>query len=365
MGEIIFRCGLSEKAYGALSPLMNRLPGGLLHSNIAVGAVFAAASGSSVASAATIGKVALPDMEKRGYARGISMGSVAAGGSLGILIPPSITFIIYGVMTQQSVGKLFIAGIFPGILLTVLYMTYIGTRVLFQPHLAPREKPVPLGKSLLKIFDAWPIFLLAIMVLGSIYGGIATPTEAAGVGAFGALVIAAGYRKITWGAFKEAAAGTVKTTCYLMLIFVGAKVMGVLLTNLGVFNQMTRWVIALPVPPIGILTAILIMYVILGCFMSGLPAIIITLPIVFPIITVLGYDPIWFGVIIVMLNETGLLTPPVGIILYILQGLRPDTPFREIALGCIPFFITILVAIAIITAFPPIATWLPTLMIGG
>ena len=366
MGEMVFRAGISQRAYAAVSPIMNRLPGGLLHTNIVSGAVFAAASGSSLASAATIGTIALSDMEERGYDTGISMGSVAAGGSLGILIPPSITLIIYGLLTLQSISRLFLAGVLPGIMLTALYMTYIIVRVLITPKMAPRAagKTIPWGRSLLKLLDAWPIFLLSFLVLGSIYAGVATPTEAAAVGAFGSILIAAGYRTLTWQTFKVTATGTIKTTTFAVLIFLGAKIMGVLLTNLGVFAELTLWAVALPVPPIGILTAIILIYIVLGCFMSGLPAIIITLPIFFPIIVALGYDPIWFGVIIVLVNEAGLLSPPVGSILYILQGLRPKTLFWVVAKGCIPFFLVILVAIVILVTFPHLATWLPNLVFG-
>ena len=363
MGEIIYQSGLSHQVYNAIAPLANRLPGGLLHTNVVAGAVFAAASGSAVASTATIGKISLQAMDQRGYDRGIAMGSVAAGGCLGILIPPSITMIIYGVMTLQSIGQLFIAGILPGIMLTTLFMIYIAVRVKIQPHLAPSKgETLPLGRSLIKVLAAWPILLLSVLILGSIYAGIATPTEVAGLGGFFAMLIAAGYRKLTWSALKAATAGTVKVTCYAMLIFIGAKVMGSLLANLAVFHELSQWVVTLPVPEIGILAAIIIMYLILGMFMSGLPAIIITLPITFPIIMALGYDPIWFGILIVLLNECGQLTPPVGTLLYILMGLRPDIPFRQVAMGVIPFVLVILVAIVIIVMFPQIALWLPSLM---
>ncbi len=366
MGEIIYNTGMSHRVYNAVAPTMNHLKGGLLHTNIAAGATFAAASGSSVASAATIGRIALSDMEARGYNRGIAMGSVAAGGSLGILIPPSITLIIYGVMTLQSIGQLFIAGILPGLMLTALYMIYIAIRVAIQPRLAPpRGEVMPWGRSLVKALGVWPILLLAVTILGSIYLGLATPTEAAGMGAFGAILIAVGYRNMTWSAFKAATLGTVKTTSYTMLIFVGAKIMGSLLANLGAFHEMSLWVVALPVPPVGILLALVVMYLILGMFMSGLPSIIITLPITFPIVMALGYDPIWYGILIVLLNECGQLSPPVGIMLYILQGLRPEVPFKEVVAGVVPFFFVILVAIAIIIYFPQIATWLPSLMFGA
>jgi tripartite ATP-independent transporter DctM subunit len=367
MGDVIFECGISHKAYNAVAPSFSHIPGGILHTNIVVGAIFAAATGSSMASTATIGTIALPAMESREYDQGIAMGSVAAGGSLGILIPPSITFIVYGTMTQQSIGRLFIAGILPGILLAVMYMVYIGLRVGLQPQLAPKgnEASIPWSQAIPKLLNIWPIVLLAVAVLGSIYAGIATPTESAAVGALGAVVLAAAYRSLSWKVLRKALISAAKTTCYIMLILAGAGAMGDLLANLGVFHEMSRWVVSLAIPRVGILFVILFMYVILGMFMSGLPSIIITLPVIFPIISSLGYDPIWFGVICVMVNEQGMLSPPVGLSLFILQGLRPKVPFRTIAYGTLPFFFVILACMGIMILFPSIGTWLPNLMIGG
>ena len=365
MGELIFRSGVSGKAYNALSPTLDHLPGGLLHSNVVAGTVFAACSGSSVASAATIGRLALPEMEARGYSKGLAMGSIASGGSLGNLIPPSIHFIIYGIMTRQSIGKLFIAGIIPGIMMAVLYMTYIAIRVRIRPQMAPKGKAIPWKNSFMKLLGVWPIFVLAIVVLGSIYGGIATPTEAAGAGVLGAIIIGLGYRSLSWQTLKESTLGALRTTGFTILILLGAQILGVLLTNIGALSEMTRWVVSLPLSPLAILVAILLMYIILGCFMSGLPVVVVTLPMTFPVIMSLGYNPIWFGVVIELLIEAGLLTPPVGVNLYVLRGLRPKYPFGEIVRGMIPFFLLICLGIIIITVFPALATWLPSIMIGN
>lgn len=365
MGELIFRGGLSQRVYVGIAPLMDRLPGGIMHSNIAAGAVFAAASGSSLASTATIGTLALPEMNARGYSRQIAKGSILAGGALGILIPPSITFIVYGIMVEQSIGRLFIAGVIPGIMLASLFMLYIGIRLTIQPHMAPKAKEtLPLGKAFLKLVDIWPIIVLVIIVLGSIYGGIATPTEAAAMGCFGGFFLVAIYRRLSWKMLREAAQGAVRVSSMTLLIFTAAKIMGALLTNQGVFQKMMMWVVSLPVNAYVIFGVIMLMYLILGMFMSGLAAIVITLPIVFPVIMVLGFDPIWFGVVIVLQNECGLLTPPVGSSLYVLHGLRPKEPFSEVALGAIPFVGVILFMLGILVFFPSLATWLPSLMYG-
>ena len=365
MGELIFRGGLSQRVYVGIAPLMDRLPGGIMHSNIAAGAVFAAASGSSLASTATIGTLALPEMDARGYSRQIAKGSILAGGALGILIPPSITFIVYGIMVEQSIGRLFIAGVIPGIMLASLFMLYIGIRLTIQPHMAPKAKEaLPLGKALLKLVDIWPIIVLVIIVLGSIYGGIATPTEAAAMGCFGGFFLVAIYRRLSWKMLREAAQGAVRVSSMTLLIFTAAKIMGALLTNQGVFQKMMMWVVSLPVNAYVIFGVIMLMYLILGMFMSGLAAIVITLPIVFPVIVVLGFDPIWFGVVIVLQNECGLLTPPVGSSLYVLHGLRPKEPFSEVAMGAIPFVGVILFMLGILVLFPSLATWLPSLMYG-
>lgn len=365
MGELIFRGGLSQRVYAGIAPLMDRFPGGIMHSNIAAGAVFAAASGSSLASTATIGTLALPEMDARGYSRQIAKGSILAGGALGILIPPSITFIVYGIMVEQSIGRLFMAGVIPGIMLASLFMLYIGIRVAIQPHMAPKSgEALPLGKALLRLVDIWPILVLVVVVLGSIYGGIATPTEAAAIGCLGGFILVAIYRKLSWKMLRESARGAVRISSMTLLIFTGAKIMGALLTNQGVFQKMMLWVVSLPVDAYVIFFVIMLMYLILGMFMSGLAAIVITLPIVFPVIVALGFDPIWFGVVIVLQNECGLLTPPVGSSLYVLHGLRPDEPFSEVALGALPFVGVILFMLGILVLFPPLATWLPSLVYG-
>lgn len=362
MGEVLLRSGLSIRLYDGAAAMLGRLPGGLLHANIGSCAIFAAISGSSLATAATIGTVALPELEKRGYDNKIACGSLAAGGTLGILIPPSISMIIIGSMTEQSIAKLFIAGVFPGIMLVGLFMIYIVVRVIIQPQLAPPFEKRPLKLRALSIISMWPVVVIMFFVLGGIYLGVTTPTEAAAVGAFMALVFALIYRKLNWLTLKASMLGAVKITAMLLFIIVGAMILSGMLGLLKVPFKMVDWVASLPFPPLAILIGIYIMYLFLGMFLDGLALVVLTVPIVFPIIRELGFDTVWFAVALVILVEMCLLTPPVGTNVYVIHGLRPDRPMSEVILGAMPFFFMMLVGLTIITAFPQIATWLPNTM---
>lgn len=362
MGEVLLRSGLSIRLYDGAAAVLGRLPGGLLHANIGSCAIFAAISGSSLATAATIGTVALPELEKRGYENKIACGSLAAGGTLGILIPPSISMIIIGAMTEQSIAKLFIAGVFPGIMLVGLFISYIVVRVIIQPQLAPPFEKIPLKRRALNIISMWPVMVIMLFVLGGIYLGVTTPTEAAAVGAFMAMVFALIYRKLNWLTLKASLLGAVKITAMLLFIIVGAMILSGILGLLKVPFKMVAWVASLPFPPLAILIGIYIMYLFLGCFLDGLALVVLTVPIVFPIIRELGFDTVWFAVALVILVECCLLTPPVGTNVYVIHGLRPGRPMSEVILGAMPFFFMMLVGLAIITAFPIIATWLPSTM---
>lgn len=362
MGEVLLRSGLSIRLYDGAAAMLGRLPGGLLHANIGSCAIFAAISGSSLATAATIGTVALPELEKRGYDNKIACGSLAAGGTLGILIPPSISMIIIGSMTEQSIAKLFIAGVFPGIMLVGLFMIYIVVRVIIQPQLAPPFEKRPLKLRALSIISMWPVVVIMFFVLGGIYLGVTTPTEAAAVGAFMAMVFALIYRKLNWLTLKASMLGAVKITAMLLFIIVGAMILSGMLGLLKVPFKMVDWVASLPFPPLAILIGIYIMYLFLGMFLDGLALVVLTVPIVFPIIRELGFDTVWFAVALVILVEMCLLTPPVGTNVYVIHGLRPDRPMSEVILGAMPFFFMMLVGLTIITAFPQIATWLPNTM---
>ncbi|MDP6573644.1 MAG: TRAP transporter large permease subunit [Rhodospirillales bacterium] len=369
MGYLLFEAGLSARIYAGIYPLLDRLlPGGLLHSNIVVGAAFAACSGSSLASCATIGTVAIPEMEKRGYQRGIATGSVAAGGTLGILIPPSISLIIYGAMTDQSVGQLFVGGIIPGIILTFTYMGYIAVRIQIQPHLVMggvEVEKLPWSQCLRATLGAWPVAALFVGVMGSIYMGIATPTEAAAIGCALTLMIAGGYRLLTRDVMKRALIGSVKTSTMVLCIFWGAKLMGIYLTYQQITAKLAHMVLSQGLSPFAVLMLVVVLYLVLGMLMDALAAMVMTLPLTFPIVMALGYDPIWYGVLLTMLIEGGMLTPPVGMNLFILQGLRPEYPFIDLIKGAAPFFLMLVLVIFVVIAFPELITFLPQTIFGG
>ena len=362
MGELLLHGGFTGRLYDGSTALVGGLPGGLLHANVVSCALFAAISGSSVATAATMGTIAIPELEKRGYNSSITLGSLAAGGTLGILIPPSIAMIVYGVMAEQSIGRLFIAGVFPGIMLSLLYMLYIGLRVSIQKNLAPSYKQVSLKNRLMTVVGMWPMIVIMVMVLGGIYLGIMTPTEAAAIGASVALVFTLVYRRMNWSVLRRSLFGAVRTSTMLLFIVMGANIIAGTLGVLGVPSKLATWVTSLGLPPLGILLLIYLMYLFLGCFFEGLSMMVLTLPIIMPIILALGYDPIWFGVALVILIEMAALTPPVGLNLYTIHGLRPDRPLTEVISGSMPFFLLQIIGLAIITAFPTIATWLPSTM---
>jgi tripartite ATP-independent transporter DctM subunit len=362
MSEILVAAEISVDVYKGVSPVLERLPGGLLHSNLGVCAILAATTGSLLTGAAAVGTIALPELKKRNYDPALTAGTLAIGGTLGTMIPPSITMIILGALVGISVGKLFIAGIIPGLMLVALYMSYVLVRALLQPGIAPRGEPKPWGPSLFGLLKIWPAILLVVVVLGSIYAGIATPTESASLGCVLSLLIALGYRRLSWKVLKSAALKAFRSTSVVFLIFVGAKMMAVPLSNMGVFLRMAEWVLALPLQPIGILIGIYILYIILGMFLSGLPMVVITLPLVWPILTGLGYDPIFLGVAIVMLAECGAITPPVGLVLYLVHGMAGDWSFATVAKGTVQFALMLLIGLAILTAFPNLALILPNAM---
>lgn len=368
MGYLVFESGLSNRMYGGVEPLLDRLlPGGLLHTNIVVGAIFAASSGSSIATSATIGSIAIPEMEKRGYSRGIAAGSTAAGGCLGILIPPSIVFVFYGLLVNVSIGKLFLAGIIPGIILSLTFMAYIALRVRLQPQLVAggrelKEKP-SWRFALVSMLKVWPAMVFIVAVMGSMYSGLATATEAAGLGSVSALILAAGHRLLSWDVLKRATIGALKVSCMVLCLMFGGRLVQIFLSNSGLASQLASHVVGLQLHPLAVMGFLVIMYIFIGMVMDTFTMMVLTLPIIFPIILALGFDSIWFGVIMTMLNECGMMTPPVGTHLFVLQGLRPDYPFELIVRGVAPFFFCILAVIALIIAFPALATTLPNMII--
>ncbi len=361
MGEILLRAGLSDRLYRALNVWLNRLPGGLLHTNIVSCAVFSAISGSSVATAATMGSVALPYFQGTGYNQRWVLGSLAAGGALGNLIPPGITFIIYGLITETSVGQLYIAALLPSLLVTGLFLLLIAAHGLRHPM----EKPpkLPLAMKFAALRDLVPTMLLIFLVLGSIYAGWATPTEAAALGVTGAMFFAALEKKLSFRMLHASAEATARNTALLGLIIFGAYLLNYILTTINVPQALAGLIADLPLPPWAIMLCIIGLYFALGTFMEGFSMIITTVPVIFPVVIALGYDPIWFGVIITMLVEIAQISPPDGTVMYVLQGMRPKPgPITDVFVGVMPFLLAYLAAVGLLLVFPEIALWLPRIL---
>jgi C4-dicarboxylate transporter, DctM subunit len=355
MGEILLRSGLSEQLYRALNVWMRRWPGGLLHTNIAACAVFSAISGSSVATAATMGSVALPYFEKTHYNQRMVLGSLAAGGALGNLIPPGITFIVYGLMTETSVGKMYIAAIVPSALVCLLFFAVILVHGLRRPNeeTPPRATARERWQSLV---DLLPTSLLILIVLGTIYGGIATPTEAAALGVVAAIVFALVARKLSFRLLQDSAEATARNTSMIGLILFGAYMLNFVMTQLRVPQSMAEVVSTLPLPAWAIMLVIIGFYLALGTFMEGFSMIITTIPVVFPVVKSLGYDPIWFGVIVTMLIEIAMISPPDGTVMYVLQGMRRTPgPITDVFSGVMPFVGVYMLAVLILLLFPGLA----------
>lgn len=369
MGEIMLRAGLSEKLYRALNLYLHRLPGGLLHTNILSCGVFSAISGSSVATAATMGSVALPYFRGTTYSPRMVLGSLAAGGALGNLIPPGITFILYGLLTDTSIGKLYLAALGPSLLVMVLFMAVIfwhglatrraATRAAStgQPQPAVAAPDISFARSLI---DLLPTTALIGMVLGTIYAGLATPTESAAFGVVGAVLFAALDGRFSWRMLNEACAATARTTAMIGLIVLGAFMLNYILTSIEVPQKLARLVADLPIPPWAIMLIIIGFYIALGTFMEGFSMIITTIPVIFPVVKALGYDPVWFGVIVTMLVEIALISPPDGTVLYVLQGMRTDRgSISDVFWGVLPFLAVYILAVLVLMAIPDIALWLP------
>jgi tripartite ATP-independent transporter DctM subunit len=357
MGEILLRAGLSERLYRALNLWLDRMPGGLLHTNIVASGVFSAISGSSVATAATMGSVAMPFFQGRGYDPRMVMGSLAAGGALGNLIPPGITFIIYALITETSVGALYLAAVVPSLLVMGLFVTVILLRRRAAP---PPGARIPLREKVSGLVGLLPTIVLILIVLGTIYAGLATPTESAALGVVAAIGIAVVERRFSFRMLHACAEATARNTAMIGLILLGAYVLNYVITLLGVPQMMASLVAGLPLPPWVIMALIIGFYLALGTFMEGFSMIITTIPVIFPVVVALGYDPIWFGVVVTMLVEIALISPPDGTVLYVLQGLRKDGgPIRDVFAGVLPFVGVYILAIAMMMIVPDIALWLP------
>ena len=365
MGELLLRSGIADRMFGALAAWLGRLPGGLLHTGVGCSALFAATSGSSVATAATIGTVALPSLHQRGYPMHLSLGSIAAGGTLGILIPPSVNMIVYGSITDTSIGQLFIAGIVPGLLLTGCFMLFIVAYSLFTGN-ARREAAVPLAERLRLLKDLVPPAVVFIVVMGSLYGGIATTTESAALGVMVSLFFTWRSGRLRWTLLQHCFVQTAKTSGMILLIITTAFVLNLTISLTGVADVMTEWVTSFGLSPVQMLLALMVFYFILGMFMDVLSMMVATIPITFPIVSHLGVDPVWFGIFIVLMCELGMITPPVGMNLFVVHGIRPDGGgIRDAMWGAVPYVVIMLAFTLLLIAVPEIATWLPAQMRPG
>ncbi|MBX2838158.1 MAG: TRAP transporter large permease [Gammaproteobacteria bacterium] len=359
MGSVASRCGLSKELYGAFYAWIGSFRGGLALATVGACGAFAAICGSSVATAATMSQVALPEMKRYNYAPSLATGSVAAGGIIGILIPPSVILVLYGVLTETSIGDLFIAGFLPGILTIIGFMVVIAIVTRVWPHLGGAGEKTSTKEKLMALSRTWAILLLFALVIGGIYFGVFTPTEAAGIGAVGAFVISGLRGRLTADNTKSALLETVQTTAMIFMILIGALTLNNLMVFSGIAGELSGFVSGLEMSPMLVMAIILLIYLVMGCFLDALAMILLTVPIFFPIITTLGFDPVWFGIIVVMVVELGLITPPIGMNVFVIKGMAPEAKLSQIYVGVLPFVVAQLLLIIAVFLFPQIALWLP------
>ena len=363
MGEILFRTKLSENLFEGLSPWMQKLPGGLVHVNVVGCALFAAISGSSAATVATVGKMSIPELRKRKYPESILLGSLAGSGTLGLLIPPSIILIIYGVTVQESIAKLFIAGIVPGIMIALIFMTYVMIWSLINKKSMPTFKQdFSLMEKVRKSGKLIPVVLLIVSVIGSIYTGIATATEAASLGVVGALILSYFQKSLSLRTFKESLLGATKTSCMIAFILAGATFLSLAMGFTGLPRNLALWIEGMELSPYVLIFVLMIFYIILGMFLDGISAVVLTMAIIEPMIRQAGFDMIWFGVFLVIVVEMAQITPPVGFNLFVLQGMA-NKDMGYIARSAFPLFLLMIFAVILVVIFPEIALWMPEQMI--
>lgn len=362
LGEILLRAGFADRMYSAMSLWLSWLPGGLMHANIGASTLFSATSGSSVATAATVGTVALPQIKRYGYNESLFLGSIAAGGTLGILIPPSINLVIYGVLTNTSVPKLYLAGIIPGLLMAGLFMLTIIICCVLKPTWGGKKIHASWSERFKCLADLVPPFGIFLLVVGSIYAGLATPTEAAALGVFGSLVLAAWTRRLSWKMIQESIESSMKASAMIMLIVIGANFLNFVMSATGLTTALTNSITGLGVSPMIMLFIIIVFYLVLGCFMETLSMMITTIPIVAPIMFALGFDPVWLGIVIIVLVEAALITPPVGLNLFVVQSLRKQGSMTAVINGALPFVLAMFVMLALLAWVPSLALWLPSVV---
>ena len=362
MGEILYRTRLSEDMFKGLAPWMAPLPGGLLHTNIVGCTVFAAVSGSSAATLATVGRMTIPELRRRLYPERMTIGTIAGAATLGLMIPPSLTFIVYGVSINESITKLFMAGILPGLVLAALFMSYVVAWSLLKPEaLPPKEPPTSLGQKLAASQFLIPVLLLILLVIGSMYFGVATATEAAAFGVVGALLLAAAQRSLGWTSFAESLMGATRTSAMIALILAGSAFLSLAMGFTGLPRAVASGIAALELGRFELLMILLVFYIVVGCFLDGISAVVLTIPIVEPMIRQAGIDLIWFGVFVVVVVEMAQITPPVGFNLFVLQGMTRHE-MSYIAAAAFPMFLIMVAMVFILIAFPGLATWLPEYM---
>lgn len=365
MGEILFRSRLSADMFTGISPFVRHIPGRLAHVNVLGCAVFAAVSGSSAATTATIGKISLPELEKRGYDDRLAIGSLAGSGTLGLLIPPSIILIVYGAAVEESIARLFVAGIIPGIILAIMFMGYVVVWALMNPaKMPPREERVPWPAKFRAARSLLPVVLLIAGVIGSIYGGFASPTEAAVVGVALSLVLAWAQGELSRATFREGLMAATVTSCMIAFILAGAAVLTTAMGFVGLPRQLAEWIGGLGLSPMALLAALTLLFVALGCFLDGISMIVLTTAVIMPLVAAAGFDLVWFGIYLVIVVEMAQITPPVGFNLFVIQGLTGRNLF-DIARATMPYFFLLLAMVVLLAVFPDIALWLPRTMFAG
>lgn len=362
MGEILTKSGMTDRMYTALDAWFNRLPGGVMHTNIAAATMFAATSGSSVATAATIGTVSLSNIERYGYNARLFLGSLAAGGTLGILIPPSINMVLYGMLSNTSVTDLYMASFIPGLVLASMFSFAIFMACVIRPSWSGRVQHYSWRERIISLRHLLPPLMLFLVVVGTIYGGVATPSEAAAMGVIAALVISIAGRGLTFRRLIAAFEGTMRITCMITLIIVAALFLNFCLGSLGVTDRVLGIVKNLNLGKYELLAILVAIYLVLGCFMDPISMMVSTAPIVVPLVVSVGFDPVWFGVVFMILSEAAMITPPIGVNLFVVQSLRKTGEFRDVAIGSLPFLMMMMAFILLITVWPRIVLWLPEVL---
>jgi tripartite ATP-independent transporter DctM subunit len=359
MGSFAYASGISRRLYETAYAWAGQFKGGLTIATVLACSGFAAISGSTAATAATMGKIALPEMRKYGYSRTLATGTVAAAGTLGILIPPSTILIVYGIMTEESIGKLFIAGVVPGVILSLLFVAVVAFLCYRNPKLGPPGTPTSWGEKVRSLKGIVEAVLLFVLTIGGLFLGWFSPTQAGAIGAGGALLIGLVRRQISWKVFFESGKDGLRTACMVLVIITGATVFGHFLAITTIPFLLADWVGSLPIPTLAIMAVVIFIYFIGGFFMDSMALIVVTIPIFFPLVMRLGYDPIWFGVMIVLVAEMGVITPPVGVNVFVIKGIAPDIPLEAIFKGILPFLVALILFTIVLIFFPQIATFLP------